>query len=480
MITEKMHLLIKLLAVILSFMIYGCGKFVEIDQPINQVNTATVYSNDETAISAIRGIYASILSSGGFASGSTLSITLLAGRSADDFNNLNAAPDRKQFSMNNLLPENVFLRARLWQEPYQVIYSTNAMLENLDKSNQISATVKQQLKGEAKFIRAFCHFYLTNLFGDIPIILTTDYRINALAYQCNKAEIYTQIIKDLEDARDYLSDSYPTIERTRPNKWAASALLARAFLYHQDWVNAEKEASEIIAHESKYKILDDLNTVFLKNSSEAILQFVLPTILNVNTYEGRRFILNATPNAILDEVSLSDDLLNAFEPGDMRLSKWVGTYTNSSTSWSYPFKYKIRSGNTPMNEYSMVLRLAEQYLIRAEARIHLEKIDLGIADLNIIRTRSRAMPTPTVPSPLPDLPITMNKMDALLAVEKERRIEMFSEWGHRWFDLKRTNRADAVLKSLKAPNWQATDVLYPIPASEILNAINLKQNLGYQ
>lgn len=456
----------------------SCKKFVAIAPSVDQIETAKVYADNETATAAIQGVYAKMIS-GRFASGNAYSVTLMAGRSADDFINQSATENLKQFSVNNLLPENNLLRLGLWQEPYQLIYAANAVLENLQKSEKVSSGVKQQLQGEAKFIRAFCHFYLTNLFGDIPLILTTDYRLNAVAFASSPEQVYQQVIKDLIDAKILLAGNYPTTDRIRVNKWAATALLARVYLYHEEWENAEIQSAEVIAQDQLYRIDIDIDQAFLKNSKEAIFQLIAPASFPLNTLEGNVFILDAAPGSLTD-ITLSADLVTAFETGDQRLTKWVGTFTSGGNSWHYPYKYKIKSGNSPLNEYSMVLRLAEQYLIRAEARINSNKIDLGVEDLNVIRKRARALPTIAVPNPLPPIPLGIDKAGALLAVEQERRIELFSEWGHRWLDLKRTNRAITVLGPKKITNWQNTDVLYPIPASELLNAPNLNQNIGYQ
>ncbi|HEU4473178.1 MAG TPA: RagB/SusD family nutrient uptake outer membrane protein, partial [Flavisolibacter sp.] len=123
----------------------------------------------------------------------------------------------------------------------------------------------------------------------------------------------------------------------------------------------------------------------------------------------------------------------------------------------------------PLAEYLIVFRLAEQYLIRAEARMHKGDIQGSISDLNIIRSRAG----------LPSLPVTLTPVQLATAIEQERRVELFCEWGHRWQDLKRTGRAGAVLSTAKAPNWQSTDELYPIPAVEMQNNPFLTQNPGY-
>ena len=119
----------------------------------------------------------------------------------------------------------------------------------------------------------------------------------------------------------------------------------------------------------------------------------------------------------------------------------------------------------------MVLRLAEQYLIRAEAKAYQDKLTDAIQDLDIIRNRAGL-------SLIGDTNPSISKNDFLLAIEQERKVEMFSEWGHRWLDLKRTERAGQILGALK-PDWQDTDQLYPIPNSERLVNPRLTQNPGY-
>jgi hypothetical protein len=146
---------------------------------------------------------------------------------------------------------------------------------------------------------------------------------------------------------------------------------------------------------------------------------------------------------------------------------WLKANVISGQSFYYPFKYKVRSG-TPVTEYLVVLRLAEQYLIRAEARVQQDKLQAAKDDLNEIRKRA-GVPNTTAAT----------KQEILTALEHERQTEFFAEWGHRWLDLKRTERANAVLGVLKVPNWQATDVLYPIPLQEIQRNPALVQNEGY-
>ena len=117
----------------------------------------------------------------------------------------------------------------------------------------------------------------------------------------------------------------------------------------------------------------------------------------------------------------------------------------------------------------MVLRLAEQYLIRAEARAEQNNLTGAVADLNIIRNRA-GLPNTTA----------VTQGDILTAIMHERQVELFSEWGHRFFDLKRTGQANTVLGAIASKQpWNTNQLLYPIPVSETTNDAFLQQNPGY-
>jgi hypothetical protein len=120
----------------------------------------------------------------------------------------------------------------------------------------------------------------------------------------------------------------------------------------------------------------------------------------------------------------------------------------------------------------MVFRLAEQYLIRAEARAQQGNVSGSQSDLNAIRTRA-GLPNTTA----------NDKASLLTAIQHERQVEMFTEWGHRWFDLKRTGTIDAVM-SVIAPAkgggaWNSNKALLPLPLGDLQADQNLTQNPGY-
>jgi hypothetical protein len=436
----------------------GCEELVEVDPPDGGLPSEEVFEDDLTAVAAISRLYS------GMAYNCFYDITHPASLSADDL--MAEASDNSflQLYQNEIQPTNASIN-QIWSRSYRTIYYANSFIGGLEKSEKLTPTLKDHLLGEAKFFRAFCHFYLVNFFGDVPYITTTDYRISGFAKRMPVAGVYEKIIADLAEARDLLAEdySYSKNERVRVNKWAATAMLARVYLYMEDWARAEVLADRVIAQTGLYTINLPLNDVFLKNSKETIWQLI-PLYPQKYTTEGAVF-LGSIGSYNAGNFTIPEELINVFEGGDKRKEDWIGIGSDSEHTWHYPFKYKeIYYDTTGADEYSTVLRLAEQYLIRAEARAKQNKLigsNSAESDINIIRSRAGLLPTTARTQP-----------ELLLAIEQERRVEFFTEFGHRWFDLRRTGRADAVL-SLVKPGWQATDMLYPIPYSELQRNPNL-------
>jgi hypothetical protein len=366
------------------------------------------------------------------------------------------------------------------------VYTTNTAIEGIDGSNTLSPDVKKELLGEAKFMRAFFYFYLTNIWGDLPIILKKDYQVNSSLKRSSQSEVYQQIINDLQESESLLGSDYlisdlktTTDERIRPNIWAAKALLAKVYLYTKQYAKADAKATEIINRNDLFS-LPALNDVFLSTSKEAIwqIQSIDPAI---NTYDGKGFILTEAPNSF-QPVSLSDFELQVFTPGDQRRTDWIGEIDVEGTIYKYANKYKITVDFSEKKECLMVFRLAEQYLIRAESRAESEDLSGAISDINKILTRARSAVTVDIPNPLPDLPVTLTKEQILEQVLAERQAELFTEWGNRWFDLKRTNKIDNVMAAVspvKGSSWDSYKALFPLPQAELLYNHNMTQNTGY-
>jgi len=446
----------------------ACEKFVDLPVSGTETSRENMFSSDIMANSAVLAIYSKMIGENGFASGSTMSVSFVGGLSADELETHTIVNTIREFYNNSISADNSLVENGLWNKAYTCIYAANSVIEGLRLYKGVSDSTKAQLLSEAFFIRAFSHFYLVNLFGDVPYVTVTDFRVNDAVSRIPQWQVYQHIALDLDTARSLSQHNVYIDERIRPNRWAATALLARVYLYNQQWAQAAAMADSLISHNDIYAIADSLNDVFLANSREAIWQ-LKPNKPDINTWEGNILILTGAPGIAEDNSTvLSPYLLQAFEPGDRRKSHWIDSISAAgANTWYFPYKYKIKTGDSP-KEYSMVFRLAEQYLIRAEARAQLGDITGAKADLNVIRARAG----------LP--PVQVSSPDELLsAIAHERQIELFSEWGHRWFDLKRSGQSDKILSSIKPLYWQPTDTLYPIPRNEITLNPRLTQNAGY-
>jgi hypothetical protein len=390
-----------------------------------------------------------------------------------------------EFQENGLLSNNAYIDGGLWGPCYYTIYQANSVIEGLTQYSGVDDSTKTELLGEARFLRALGYFYATNFFGNIPLVLTTNWIVTRTYTNSPSQEIYQQMINDLQYAQQVLPNDFSVAngERTRANKWAAAALLARVYLYQGLWASADSAATAVI-NAGLFSLVPlsmvpansappSDSDVFAANSQEAILQ-LQPTTNSVDcTPEGKLFIpgQSSPPN-----LYLTPSLLNAFEPGDTRRIAWIDSTNYGGTVYYYPFKYFVgvpnQQANVPFPQYYMVLRLGEQFLIRAEAEANGagNGITAAIQDLNAIRARAG----------LDSLSSGLSKTQVLQAVAQERRVELFAEWGHRWFDLKRSGNAATVLSTNKGFTVNSDALLYPIPNAEIIDDPNLQQNPGYQ
>ncbi|MGJ8550707.1 RagB/SusD family nutrient uptake outer membrane protein [Winogradskyella wichelsiae] len=440
----------------------SCEDFVEVDSPNNQLIGSDVFENADTVDAAFAHIY-SQLRENAFTDGSISGLSYLMGHYADELTLYSGSlPSVETYTNNTVLPSDHAIK-KWWDTSYNLIYATNSILEGVENSTTLTLDEKSRFLGEAYFLRGFIHFYLVNLYGDIPYIELTDYRLNSSVSRLEESEVYTKIISDLLQAKSLLTADDTTFSNLKPNRFVASALLSRVYLYQEEWQMALSESLEII-DSGNYNLNSDLSQVFVKTSTETLWQLD-SGFFGTNTKEAVTFIFVSGPPP---NSSLSNFILNDFEAGDARFTNWAGSVSEGSETWYFPFKYKLNVPTGSTEECSILFRLAELYLISAEAHAQLGNLSEAKNLLNIIR--DRAMLTS----------ITSNSQSEILnAILKERQIEFFSELGHRFFDLKRNGRATDILSPIK-PNWGATDLLLPIPDSELLlNPNLLPQNDGY-
>ncbi|HUC82347.1 MAG TPA: RagB/SusD family nutrient uptake outer membrane protein [Flavisolibacter sp.] len=448
---------------ILTVISFSCKKFVEVGEPRTQLGGTNLFSSDGTATGALIAIYSQMEAEGLF-----YNLLLNTGLSGDEFRCLTTFAPYVDMANNNLTADNSFI-ATQWNNYYKLIYQANAVIEGVTKSNALNESTKKLLEGEARFVRALLHFYLVNLFGEVPIVKTTSYEDNSSVRRSPINQVYNAIIEDLVQAVQLLDTEYKngtnttTTERVRPNKFSALALLSRAYLYGGNWQESEQKASMVIGATNLYNLETDLNNVFLKGSKEAIWQ-LRPVLPSTNTFAGSALVVTGAPSL----VSINTGLVALFQPNDNRRNAWITTATVNGSTFYKPFKYKVGQNVPTITEYTMVLRLAEQFLIRAEARAMQDNLLGAEQDFNKIRTRA-GLPALT----------GLSKANLLDSIQAERNLELFCESADRWLNLKRKGTITGILSPVKGNNWAPYDALYPIPQVELLRNPLLTQNPGY-
>ena len=380
--------------------------------------------------------------------------------------------------------------SRDWAYLYSTIGKANAVINNVDAVPDLASERKAEIKGEAMFIRAYMYFQLVQLWGDVPLQLAevTTISVDLLPElfpvmfppRAPQADVFAQIISDLEFAAANVKTVQP--DKGYATKGVANAMLAKVYATIQpaDWDKVSQYCDAVIA--GGYSLLpeyDDLWNNENENSSEAIFEI---------NYEGTSASGNwgASMFRGLDWKKFntpSNDLVKAFDDENDMIRKNASIiFLDVSGKWSDPYwpqlefpfvnKYRIFTGNSAQNY--IFIRLADILLLKAEALNELGDFSAAALYVNQIRNRVN----------LPNT--TANSIESMrLAIEKERRLELAFE-GIRWFDLKRTGRAIAVINSAIGPNgaplgYQLTPerLLWPIPQNELDNNTKLTQNPGY-
>lgn len=456
---KKFKIILLGLFALLSLM--GCDRFVDVETPASQLTGNAIFQDKTTANAAMIDIYSKLRDTG-FLNGLTSGSAVGLGLYADELTYYGTTDDNISFIFNNTLLPTTSIVSVLWNESYQQIYCANAVIYGCQNSTGLSNADKDQFIGEATFVRALVQFYLLNLYGDVPYITSTDYEVNRLVTRKPAEEVYNKIIADLQQAIALLPEAYVAAERVRPNRSTASALLARVYLYNGNWAEASNAASAVL-NNTEYIWETDIDKIFLKDCTSTIWQFS-PKLSGNNADEGSVFVFQNGPPPF---VGLNADLYNSFSNDDLRKSHWIASVSDGSNTWYHANKYKQNNNTGSSVEYSIVFRLAEQYLIRAEARARQGELSNAKGDLNMVRN-------------LAGLPNTTANTDTeiIAAVQEERQHELFTEYGHRFFDLKRNGMLNSVLTDVKI-GWNSTDVDWPIPETELLANPNLTQNPGY-
>lgn len=453
--------LIKSVASLVLLAFFSCENFVEVGPPSSDLTADVVFSDPKTIEATVAGMYSNAFISGNFWH---YAPHFYGGIMADElFARSTVLFDDLRYNTYNPAIDTY---GKFWLNGYKIIYHANSIVNGLEKSTVLSEILRRQYIAEAKFMRAYMYMLLVGYYGDVPLILTTNMKETSLAPRNPKAEVMAQVISDIKDAETALTGI--NMSKTRINKLATTALLARIYLYERNWDLAIQKATEMIG--SSIKLEPTLDRVFLRSSTEAIWTISSSnssSILVDRTTYAQMLVPSGTN---IPQYPLYTSLYNSFEKGDKRKEKWTDFRMNGKDTIAFSYKYKLRvtSTDASLAEDAIILRLSEQYLIRAEANVQKGNLKEAIADLNVLRKRAG----------LADLPETLTQTQLVTQVEKERRSELFVE-GHRWFDIVRTGRADAVFGAEK-PTWKPHAALMPIPKTDMETNPFLEQNPGYE
>jgi hypothetical protein len=458
---------------LMIFLSTGCKKILSTQQSSNTHTNEEVFSNEQSANAIALNMYSDPMKSADILNGL---LTRYLGLAADELQSPNGKLPESDLPWFNcaVSPSDKILQG-FWSRPYEYIYQGNNIIESLRGNKKLRDPVKKTLTGEALFIRALSYFYLVNLYDGVPSISKTNFAENASLPRESRDSIYKLIINDLKLAEQNLPEYSPGGDSalkkgTRATKWAAKALLARAYLYTGQWEKSEQYAAALI-NSGQFVLENNLDNVFLVNSKEVLFQ-LQPVNKNQKHIEASYFLPNNKQAPLL---VITSTLFNSFESGDLRRKNWIGNITVGNKTHYYPYKYKAKTSGQRL-EYNVVMRMGEICLIHAEALAMQDKLDGAVESLRPIRVRAGLAPIPS----------GLTKQQILQRIEKERQAELFAEWGHRWLDLKRTKgfqhpdkpRAMEVLEPLK-PSFQSYKLLFPIPARELQQNPRLVQNPLY-
>ncbi len=449
--------------IITVLLIQACEQYVDTSLPSNQINTPDVFEDIATVKSALSSIYTNLRASS-IMSGGTLGMGLNLGVFTDDLECYYPQTNNTgiyDLYTNNLLASNNAV-AKFWASSYNHIYTINLFIESLTKSEKITTDQKQVFLGEAYFLRALYYHYLVQIFGDIPYTTTTNYSYNSAISKSSFDQIVLKIEADLIIAIDLLPKEYRNSERIYPTSKVAELLLSKNYLLQKRYEQAEFYAKKVIT-DPAYTLESDINKVFKKDAKSTLWQLKTSTDGDI-TEEARSYLFTQGPP---NSFSLTQDLVNSFPTGDLRLINWIREIKSDDKSWFHSYKYKNTSGQNT-DEYSIIFRIEEAYFICSEALIKQKRFDEAKDYINDIRNRA-------------NIELLDNGLDEEFInnqMVNELRREFFTEHGHRFFDLKRNAKLN-MLEFLK-PNWTEKHHLFPYPEKEtILNKNLLPQNYGY-
>ena len=421
--------------------------------PTNNVSDDDVATSASAAITVLNGAYHKLASSNYYGGGYFPTIVALA---SDNTEWVGSYQFLGNFDQHNYQADNT-ANESAWYSIYSAINAANQAIKLTAEASSIADAEKKRIIAEATVIRSLGLFDLARTWGHVPVI--KEATISPTQFdgvkQSDALTIYKTVIEDVLNVRNDLATP-----KNRSNVYVsqpvADAFLARVYLYLEDWANAEKYASQVIAQTDYYELVPISDWLTNKQTKESVWELAYSS-----SFSNEYYYYWQRAGGGRQEIGLTPELYNLIvnpETGGDR-AQLVGD-DSTPTERLLTAKLYWRDGNDDDPAY--LFRLAEQYLIRAEARAKSGNTAGAIEDINKVRQRSHVA----------DYAGSTSVDDVIEAVEQERRIELAFE-PHRWFDLVRTGKATSVL------NIDNHYTLFPIPNNDIVADRDLVQNVGY-
>jgi hypothetical protein len=373
-----------------------------------------------------------------------------------------------------------------WKLQYEGITQCNLVLDNLPKV-EMEEALRNQITGEALFLRSWYHFLLVQVFGDVPLFTSLAPPEQLKVPRTPAAQILSQIVSDCEQAAGLLPVVYPTAQIGRATQGAALALAAKASLYQKNWESVVAYTGRVRSL-GVYELMPDYGDNFRKetqNNAESIWEVQHANLeLGVGNFLNQWWMSKKLGGYGFAEAT--QEYVLSFEAGDPRRQFTIASnnepyfgaiYKNSfSTTRHSPRKYlqDTSAVSQPADgdiNYAAI-RFAEVLLWEAEALNELGRVQEAQVPLESVRARARAQagdPATVLPSVT-----TTDQEQMRQAIRQERKAELGFEM-HRFFDLVRWGVAVDVLPGFQAGKHE----LFPLPQTELDLNPALTQNPGY-
>ena len=445
---------IRLIAPVLMMVAAGCNSILD-THPSTTIPEGTAISDAPSARAAVAGMYTSLQSTSSYGE----ELLEFGDLSSDNADNVGTFTSYLEADRNDLHSNNASI-FDIWVSAYDGINRANEIITRVPAVQGLDDTEKEQIMGEAYFVRALDYHNLVKLFGGVPIKLTPTTSVSDIGNVSRNsvAEVYTQIHKDLDSAGAFVTNEEPATQAT---VGAVAALRARVALYEGDNAGAVAAADSVEA--LGIDLASNYGDLFPSTPGGAPAEdiFVIDAALTQENFISYDYLS-------VYELAPSFKLMKIYDPALTSAHLEAFTSTDARGQWNIfidedddPHGNKFRSivGTDPIP----VIRFAEVLLIRAEAQARLNHFPEAVADLN--RVQDRAGATLFVLG-------AHTQADIIQAISDERQKELAFE-GDRWPDLVRLGVAATVL------DIDPNQTLYPIPAREIAVSPTLTQNPGY-